>query len=158
MAGYCDQRTTKPVGHMLDESGFAAPGWPFEHDRHLTVRRDRKQTDLTTDLSIEWFPLDPIVSDVDFTCLLHCSVFLVYLAYMVYLFGAATINGTGLKIKQYGRNDAAKQAQEKRCWFINLPRFARVKHPTGTMLPQDAQKDRPARPQASRNRRRTLWG
>jgi hypothetical protein len=52
---------------MLNESGFAAPGRPLEHDRHLAVRRDREQTDLATDLHVEWFSLDPILSDVDFT-------------------------------------------------------------------------------------------
>jgi hypothetical protein len=55
---------------MLNESGLAAPGWPLEHDRHLAVRRDREQTDLATDLHVEWLSLDPILSDVDFASLL----------------------------------------------------------------------------------------
>ena len=55
---------------MLDESGLAAPGWPLEHNRHLAVRRDREQTDLATDLRVEWFLRDPIVPDVDFASLL----------------------------------------------------------------------------------------
>ena len=54
---------------MLDESGLAAPGWPLEHDRHLAVRCDCKQTDLATDLRVEWLSLDPILSDVDFASL-----------------------------------------------------------------------------------------
>ena len=69
---------------MLDESGLAAPSWSFEHDRHLTVRRDREQTDLASDLCVEWLSLDPILSDVDFASLLHRRVFLVYLVYLVY--------------------------------------------------------------------------
>jgi hypothetical protein len=54
---------------MLDESGLAAPGWPLEHDRHLAVRCDCKQTDLATDLRVEWLSIDPILSDVDFASL-----------------------------------------------------------------------------------------
>ena len=69
---------------MLDESGLAAPGWSFEHNRHLTVRRDREQTDLATDLRIEWLSLDPILSDVDFASLLHRCDFLVCPVYLVY--------------------------------------------------------------------------
>jgi hypothetical protein len=51
---------------MLDESSLTASGWPLEHDRHLAVRRDREQPDLATDLRVEWFLLNPIVSDIDF--------------------------------------------------------------------------------------------
>jgi hypothetical protein len=59
---------------MLDESGLTASCWPLEHDRHLAVRRDREQTDLATDLRVEWFSLDPILSDIDFAGLLtHVS-------------------------------------------------------------------------------------
>src|SRR5437870_3472981 len=70
---------------MLDESGLAAPGWPLEHNWHLAVRRDREQTDLATDLLVEWLARDPILSDVDFASLLHRCVSLVCLVYVVYL-------------------------------------------------------------------------
>src|SRR6476660_6119477 len=96
MAGYRDQGATKPVGHMLDESGLAAPGWPLEHNRHLTVRCDREQTDLTTDLRIEWFLLDPIVPDVDFASLLCHFTFIRSVASPTSRFThvGSTINGT----------------------------------------------------------------
>src|SRR2546428_3771101 len=70
---------------MLDESGLAAPGWPLEHNWHLAVRRDREQTDLATDLLVEWLARDPILSDVDFASLLHRCVSLPCLVYVVYL-------------------------------------------------------------------------
>jgi hypothetical protein len=56
---------------MLDESGFAAPGRPLEHNRHLAVRRNREQTDLATNLRVERFLRDSIVPNVEFTSLLH---------------------------------------------------------------------------------------
>jgi hypothetical protein len=79
---------------MLDESGLAAPGWPLEHNWHLAVRRDREQTDLATDLLVEWLARDPILSDVDFASLLHRCVSLVCLVYVVYPIRSVTINGT----------------------------------------------------------------
>ena len=81
---------------MLDESGLAAPGWPLEHDRHLAVCRDREQTDLATDLRVEWLSLDPILPDVDFASLLSshalliCSVSVYAYVYLL----VSTINGT----------------------------------------------------------------
>ena len=79
---------------MLDESGLAAPGSPLEHNWHLAVRRNREQTDLATDLLVEWLARDPILSDVDFASLLHRCVSLVCLVYVGYLIRSVTINGT----------------------------------------------------------------
>src|SRR6185295_15033263 len=94
MAGHRDQGATKPVGHMLDESGLAAPGWPLEHYRHLTVRRDREQTDLTANLRIEWFLLDPITPDVDFASLLYHLTLIRSAVFFASRLVRGTINGT----------------------------------------------------------------
>src|SRR3954468_6599904 len=109
MAGHRDQGTVKLVGHMLDESRFAAPGWPLKHNRHLTVRRDREQTDLTADLRIEWFLLDPIVPDVDFASLLCHLTLIQSVASPTSLFThvGSTINGTKAEDQAIGWNKRA---------------------------------------------------
>jgi hypothetical protein len=105
---------------MLDESGFAAPGWPLEHDRHLAVRRDREQTDLATDLRVKWLSLDPILSDVDFASLLgHLTLIQSAVSFALRLV-RGTINGTkaedqAIRLEQ---PDTAKQAPEKQCVLV----------------------------------------
>src|SRR6185295_1960409 len=120
MAGHRDQGTTKPVGHMLDESGLAAPGWSLQHHRHLAVRRNREQADLATDLRIERLLCDSIVPDIEFTSLLcHLTLIRSAVSFASRLV-RGTINGTeaedqAIWLEQPG---AAEQAPEKQCRFI----------------------------------------
>ena len=70
---------------MLNESGLAASGRPLEHDGHLAVRRDGKESDFTPNLGIKWFLIDTERPDVEFSSLLHEPVSLVCLVYVVNL-------------------------------------------------------------------------
>ena len=68
---------------MLNESGLTASGRPLEHDGHLAVRRDGKESDFATNLGIKWFPIDTERPDVEFSSLLHEPVSLVYVVHLV---------------------------------------------------------------------------
>ena len=71
MAGYGDQRTLQAEGHILDETGFPAPGRPFEHNRQAGIECRSKQVLFGACGKIIRLFLNSVIFDVYWGCCGH---------------------------------------------------------------------------------------